>query len=36
VAAGVKGFHVGSAVRPSGWDSPVDSASVREWVTRLV
>ncbi|MET9232338.1 copper homeostasis protein CutC [Lentzea sp. NPDC003310] len=36
LAAGVKGFHVGSAVRPSGWDSPVDSASVREWVNRLV
>ena len=36
LAAGVKGFHVGSAVRPSGWDSPVDFASVREWVNRLV
>ena len=36
LAAGVSGFHVGSAVRPSGWDSPVDSASVREWVNRLV
>lgn len=36
LAAGVNGFHVGSAVRPSGWDSPVDSASVREWVNRLV
>ncbi|HEX7301934.1 copper homeostasis protein CutC [Lentzea sp.] len=36
LAAGVTGFHVGSAVRPSGWDSPVDVASVREWVTLLV
>jgi copper homeostasis protein len=36
LAAGVSGFHVGSAVRPSGWDSPVDAASVREWVNRLV
>ena len=36
LAAGVNGFHVGSAVRPAGWDSPVDSASVREWVNRLV
>ncbi len=36
LAAGVTGFHVGSAVRPSGWDSGVDSASVGEWVDRLV
>ena len=36
LAAGVTGFHVGSAVRPAGWGSPVSSASVREWVTRLV
>ncbi|MFD9703481.1 copper homeostasis protein CutC [Lentzea sp. NPDC059081] len=36
LAAGVTGFHVGSAVRPSGWDSPVDVSSVRDWVTRLV
>ncbi|MET8762137.1 copper homeostasis protein CutC [Lentzea sp. NPDC004782] len=36
LAAGVTGFHVGSAVRPGGWDGPVDSASVREWVDRLV
>ncbi|WP_434451404.1 copper homeostasis protein CutC [Lentzea sp. E54] len=36
LVAGVNGFHVGSAVRPSGWDSPVDSAAVREWVTLLV
>jgi copper homeostasis protein len=36
LAAGVTGFHVGSAVRPDGWGGPVDSASVREWVDRLV
>lgn len=34
--AGVTGFHVGSAVRPGGWESPVVAASVREWVNRLV
>ncbi|TWP50102.1 copper homeostasis protein CutC [Lentzea tibetensis] len=34
-AAGVTGFHVGSAVR-SGWDSPVSAVAVREWVDRLV
>ncbi|RAS64216.1 copper homeostasis protein CutC [Lentzea atacamensis] len=36
LAAGVTGFHVGSAVRPAGWESPVEMASVREWVNRLV
>ncbi|WP_090055082.1 copper homeostasis protein CutC [Lentzea fradiae] len=36
LAAGVTGFHVGSAVRPGGWSSPVDGAAVREWVTLLV
>lgn len=36
LAAGVTGFHVGIAVRPGGWDEPVSSASVREWVNRLV
>ncbi|GAA3555431.1 copper homeostasis protein [Amycolatopsis ultiminotia] len=30
-AGGVRGFHVGGAVRPSGWDAPVDVAAVREW-----
>ncbi|PKV93731.1 copper homeostasis protein [Amycolatopsis echigonensis] len=30
-AGGVRGFHVGGAVRPSGWDAPVDAAAVREW-----
>jgi copper homeostasis protein len=36
LAAGVTGFHVGSAVRPGGWGGPVSSASVREWADRLV
>jgi len=36
LAAGVTGFHVGSAVRPGGWDTPLDSASVRKWINRLV
>ncbi|MFD5831204.1 copper homeostasis protein CutC [Lentzea sp. NPDC060358] len=36
LAAGVTGFHVGGAVRPGGWDSPVDAAAVRDWVARLV
>ena len=36
LAAGVTGFHVGSAVRPGGWDAPVDTASIREWINRLV
>ncbi|MET7995128.1 copper homeostasis protein CutC [Amycolatopsis sp. NPDC005232] len=30
-AGGVRGFHVGSAVRPNGWASPVGVAAVREW-----
>ncbi|WNV81985.1 copper homeostasis protein CutC [Umezawaea sp. Da 62-37] len=30
-AAGATGFHVGSAVRPSGWDGPVDAEAVRTW-----
>ncbi|GAA3993702.1 copper homeostasis protein [Allokutzneria multivorans] len=30
-AAGVRGFHVGSAVRPRGWAGAVDAKSVREW-----
>lgn len=29
--AGVAGFHVGGAVRPGGWASPVDPAVVRAW-----
>ncbi|MEU5697117.1 copper homeostasis protein CutC [Actinosynnema sp. NPDC020468] len=30
-AAGVTGFHVGSAVRPGGWDAPVSADAVRTW-----
>ncbi|WP_033295329.1 copper homeostasis protein CutC [Amycolatopsis jejuensis] len=30
-AGGVRGFHVGSAVRPGGWDAPVSVGAVREW-----
>ncbi|GAA4537314.1 copper homeostasis protein CutC [Amycolatopsis samaneae] len=30
-AGGVRGFHVGSAVRPGGWESEVDTGRVREW-----
>ncbi|MBB4687957.1 copper homeostasis protein CutC [Amycolatopsis jiangsuensis] len=30
-AGGVRGFHVGGAVRPDGWEAPVDAAAVREW-----
>ena len=30
-AGGVGAFHVGSAVRPGGWESDVDVAAVREW-----
>lgn len=30
-AAGLEGFHVGGAVRPSGWGGPVDVKAVRLW-----
>ncbi|SFB60070.1 copper homeostasis protein [Amycolatopsis marina] len=30
-AAGVRAFHVGSAVRPGGWESTVDVDAVRRW-----
>lgn len=30
-AGGVRGFHVGGAVRPGGWQSPVDAETVRYW-----
>ncbi len=30
-AVGATGFHVGSAVRPSGWAGPVDAEAVRAW-----
>ena len=29
--AGATGFHVGSAVRPSGWSGPVSAEAVRTW-----
>ncbi|AHH93903.1 copper homeostasis protein CutC [Kutzneria albida] len=31
-SAGVRCFHVGSAVRPQGWDQPVSAEAVRSWV----
>ncbi|MEV7096133.1 copper homeostasis protein CutC [Amycolatopsis sp. NPDC051045] len=31
-AGGVRGFHVGSAVRPGGWQAAVDAGTVRTWV----
>ncbi|MCB5908224.1 copper homeostasis protein CutC [Streptomyces pinistramenti] len=30
-AGGLDAFHIGGAVRPSGWSGPVDAAAVREW-----
>jgi copper homeostasis protein len=30
-AAGLSAFHVGGAVRPAGWESPVEAARVRRW-----
>ncbi|MEU9590289.1 copper homeostasis protein CutC [Streptomyces sp. NPDC048219] len=29
--AGVDGFHIGGAARPSGWDGPVSATAVAEW-----
>ncbi|AUG79136.1 copper homeostasis protein CutC [Kitasatospora sp. MMS16-BH015] len=34
-AAGFDAFHIGSAVRLSGWESPVDTAKVAEWRTLI-
>ncbi len=34
-AAGVDAFHVGSAVRPGGWDGPVSADAVRRWRAAL-
>ncbi|MBQ1098740.1 copper homeostasis protein CutC [Streptomyces sp. b94] len=31
LAAGIDGFHIGGAARPSGWDGPVSPAAVGEW-----
>lgn len=33
--AGLTGFHVGGAVRPAGWASPVDPRAVSRWRTAL-
>ncbi|MEU4800998.1 copper homeostasis protein CutC [Actinosynnema sp. NPDC023587] len=30
-AAGASGFHVGSAVRPGGWNAPLSADAVRTW-----
>ncbi|MEU6149717.1 copper homeostasis protein CutC [Actinosynnema sp. NPDC047251] len=30
-AVGATGFHVGSAVRPGGWDAPLSADAVRTW-----
>ncbi|MEV0680920.1 copper homeostasis protein CutC [Actinosynnema sp. NPDC050436] len=30
-AVGASGFHVGSAVRPGGWDAPLSADEVRTW-----
>ena len=29
--AGIDAFHIGSAVRPQGWESPVSAEAVRTW-----
>ncbi len=29
--AGIDGFHIGGAARPSGWDGPVSAEAVGEW-----
>jgi copper homeostasis protein len=34
-ADGIRRFHVGSAVRPGGWNHPVDPASVAAWSTLI-
>ncbi|MDX3227298.1 copper homeostasis protein CutC [Streptomyces sp. ME19-01-6] len=34
-AAGIDAFHIGGAARPSGWDGPVDIASVEQWRAAL-
>ncbi|MFE7131419.1 copper homeostasis protein CutC [Streptomyces sp. NPDC057638] len=35
LTAGVTGFHIGGAARPSGWSGPVDPAAVAQWRTTL-
>lgn len=34
-AAGINAFHVGSAARPEGWDSPVSADATRRWRATL-
>ncbi|WP_328926320.1 copper homeostasis protein CutC [Streptomyces sp. NBC_00190] len=34
-AAGIDGFHIGGAARPSGWGRPVSAAAVAEWRAAL-
>lgn len=34
-AAGIDAFHIGGAARASGWDGPVDIASVHQWRAAL-
>ncbi|MFF4581506.1 copper homeostasis protein CutC [Streptomyces sp. NPDC001389] len=33
--AGIDGFHIGGAARPSGWDGPVSAAAVAQWRAAL-
>ncbi|MZD04926.1 copper homeostasis protein CutC [Streptomyces sp. SID5785] len=33
--AGITGFHIGGAARPSGWTAPVSPTAVRTWRTAL-
>ncbi|RPF46400.1 copper homeostasis protein [Streptomyces sp. Ag109_G2-6] len=33
--AGIDGFHIGGAARPSGWDRPVSAAAVAQWRAAL-
>ncbi|MGA4802407.1 copper homeostasis protein CutC [Streptomyces lavendulocolor] len=35
LAAGVTGFHIGGAARPSGWSAPVSPTAVRAWRTAI-
>ncbi|CAM5487971.1 copper homeostasis protein CutC [Streptomyces avidinii] len=34
-AAGIDGFHIGGAARPSGWGRPVSAAAVADWRSAL-
>ncbi|MFG2354326.1 copper homeostasis protein CutC [Streptomyces sp. NPDC048521] len=35
LAAGIEGFHIGGAARPSGWAGPVSAEAVAQWRTML-